>query len=98
MIENVTPNYHDGMTRRPIGHKPEPDGPDPETPIATFLYREDARAAIDRMFPPDKGDRYGYRWDIQYVGAWMRWAVLASRKSWTYRRWVNKDGTLGDRW
>lgn len=88
----------DRKTRRPIGHRDEPDGPDPETPVATFLYREDAVDFVNARFTGDKTDRYGYLWSFQYVGAWMRWAALASRRSWTYRRWVNADGTLGDRW
>jgi len=87
-------------TRRPIGHKIEPDGPDPETPIATFLYREDAvefaLAAMDK--DRDRGDRHGYSRRVLYSGAWMRWSILARRRSWTYDRWMNADGTLGDRW
>ena len=75
-------------TRRPIGHKVEPDGPEPETTVATFLYREDARAAELTIT--------GYITWIQYLGAWMRWTVVARRKSWTSGRevYLRRDGTL----
>jgi len=80
-----------GRTRRPIGHKVEPDGPEPETNARTWLFREDAQAAADEL------ERRGWRADVQYVGAWMRWTVEANRKSWPIGRFVVllKDGSLG---
>lgn len=74
--------------RRPAGHRDEPDGPEPETSIRTFLYREDALA--------DAKDLVGWETRIQYLGAWMRWTVVARRKSWTSGRemYLQKDGTL----
>lgn len=67
-------------TRRPIGHKVEPDGPEPVTHVATFLYREDAQLAADAI------DGYDVR--VQYSGVWMRWTVVARRKSWSSGREV----------
>jgi hypothetical protein len=75
-------------TRRPIGHKVEPDGPEPETGVRTFLYREDAAEAAKGLV--------GWDARVQYLGVWMRWVVVARRKSWSSARevFLHKDGTL----
>ncbi len=74
--------------RRPIGHKVEPDGPEPDTTVAAFLYREDAAEAAARIV--------GYVTHVQYLGVWMRWTVVARRKTWNSARevFLQKDGTL----
>ena len=76
-------------TRRPIGHRDEPDGPEPETPLRTFLYREDAAAVAATL--------EGWITRIQFMGYLDRWTVAAARKSWGYSKsevYLNKDGTL----
>jgi hypothetical protein len=85
MTTETRPNFTrdaDGRTwtRRPIGHKVGPDGPEPVTSVRTFLYREDAAAAADAID--------GYQVHVQYVGAWMRWTVEARRKSWSSARYI----------
>lgn len=75
-------------TRRPIGHKVEPDGPEPETSVRTFLFREDAALAAKALT--------GWEIRVQYLGVWMRWVVMARRKSWSSGRevFLHKDGSL----
>jgi len=89
---DLTPNYRNGRTRRPIGHKVEPDGPDPITPVRTWLFREDAQVAAKEL------EQAGWITHVQYEGCWMRWTVEAKRKSWGHtkaHRILHKDGTLG---
>lgn len=76
-------------TRRPIGHRNEPDGPEPTTDLQTFLYREEAQEAA-RLIDPSWQTR------IQFLGVWDRWTVVARRKSWSSGRevFLFKDGTL----
>lgn len=96
-MDTLTPNYQrqpdgTGRTRRPMGHKVEPDGPDPVTPVRTWLFREDAQVAADEL------KQQGWIARVQYIGAWMRWTVWAKRKSWGYtkaERILHADGTLG---
>lgn len=76
-------------TRRPIGHRVEPDGPEPDTTVRTFLYREDAAEVAKTLD--------GWVTRVQYIGAWMRWTVFAKRKSWGYRKaevMLQRDGSL----
>lgn len=36
-------------TRRPIGHSQEPDEPEPDASVRTFLFHEDAAAAAKAL-------------------------------------------------
>lgn len=67
-------------TRRPSGHREEPDGPEPETTVRTFLYREDAQEVADKLG--------GWSTHVQYLGSCMRWVIEAKRKSWPIGRFV----------
>lgn len=77
------------LTRRPVGclgPKPgyEPVAPDGDyADTATFEYREDALAAIDRL---NAGDRFGWVARPQYVGAYDRWTVTAHRRTGRHTR------------
>lgn len=76
-------------TRRPIGHRDEPDGPEPETSFATFLFREDAAEAAKKIDP-------SWQTRIQFMGYLDRWTVAARRKSWSSGRevFLKRDGDL----
>ena len=83
--------YIDGVwkTRRPVGHRNDPEVADPDTRAMTFLYSEDAWAVAHAL---DGWERH-----VQFMGVWDRWIVELNRKSWPSGRYVVllKDGTVG---
>lgn len=84
------PAMVDGRTRRPMGMRdipafdPREDAhPDGGTMgrVAFFRYREDAVVAAREWCEPD-----GWVAHPQYVGRYDLWVLMASRKSWGYRK------------
>ena len=75
-------------TRRPMGCRNDPDGPEPETDFRTFLYKEDAAEVAKTLI--------GWQTHVQFSAYHDRWLVECQRKSWGYCNpaLLHKDGSI----